>query len=122
MQNEVTVAVITLTGVVIVAIVGWLNNRHIKRTMKAAEEVSDAVNHTHKNGGKRIYDVVLELSQEVRELTAWREKWRDLDPDIRDGHSLSDKIDGLERNVHSLRTELRDHVEWEMRHPATDRK
>lgn len=129
MSNEVTVAVVGLVSAVVLAIIGLLTKQHAKAAQKAAEESSDAVNHRHLTGTPRLYDVMLDVSQKVDYLMRWREEWQGLPASISDGDGLANKLAKLDegqsdirQDVRALREELRQHVEWEMRHPATGRK
>jgi hypothetical protein len=128
MSNELAVATIGLISAVVLAVIGLLTKQHAKAAQKAAEDSSDAVNHRHLNGTPRLYDIVLDVSQKVDYLMRWREEWQSLPSNIADGDGLSHKLEKLEAgqdrirdDVNDLRAELRDHVEWEMKHPATGR-
>ena len=115
---ELIVAAVVGAIAIVIAAVARAEARALRRV---SNEVSDAVNHRHLTGTPRLYDLVLKLDEKVDELTAWREKWRGLDPSIRDGEHLSDKIDRIERDIAGLRVEIRQHVAWEEKNPATSR-
>jgi hypothetical protein len=115
---ELLVATVAGAIAIVIAAMAKMEARALRQV---SNEVSDAVNHRHVSGTPRLYDLVLKLDEKVSELAAWREKWRDLDPSIRDGEHLSEKIDRIERDISAIREKLNDHIEWEMRHPATQR-
>ena len=62
----IIVAAITIVPATIAAITGWSARRH-------AMEANDAVNHRHKTGTPRLYDLVLKNDKQMDELSAWKE-------------------------------------------------
>lgn len=127
-KELVETGVSVLVALVFLA-VAFAARREATKIRKTADEVSDAVNHRHLTGTPRLYDLSLELREEMRELraqvtilAAWREKWRHMDPSIADGEHLSEKLDDIGSRISRVEHKLDDHVAWEMSHPATERK
>jgi hypothetical protein len=129
LQNDIAVAALGFLGLVIVAIIGWLTKAHAKAAQSAAEDINDAVNHRHVHGRPRIADEVADIGERVRALDAWRKRWDDLPPTLADGDGLAHAISKLQSSMNELhgevltaRRELKEHVEWEMKHPAETRR
>lgn len=97
--------------------------RH-RKTEKVLDEINDAVNHRHQrtdaNGDTppKLYDVVLENRERIKELSEWREGYKGSafgdSGDINDYLTRTDKrFDRLEENVqgvHECISELKDRI------------
>ena len=58
---SIVASVMTFLGMVITTVFSY-------RTKKGIGEVNDSVNHVHKSGGKRLYDLALENHARVNEV------------------------------------------------------
>lgn len=86
MSEDVSVALITLVGVVFTAVLGLVAATRSKRAAKNARETNRAVNMVGE-GEPRLYDMVKETNSQVHQI----------------------RVD-----VTSLRDDLTDHVHWEL--------
>lgn len=76
---EITVALITglcsLFGVIVTAILSYINNIRSKNSKKIIDEINDAVNRRHEKRGPsapKLYDLIWENHQKADELIQWK--------------------------------------------------
>lgn len=60
MSDAVIVALVTLAGVTVTAVFGYLGARYSRKAARSAESVNDAVNH-RLDGEPRLLDIVKEI-------------------------------------------------------------
>lgn len=95
----VIAAGIAATASTVSAVVAHGATRWTRRNAKAIDEVNDAVNHRHRNGegSPRLYDAMLTVMDDLREMRTWRDRWDNLPADIADSDGLVARFDAINR-------------------------
>lgn len=104
-SDVVLVAIITLIGVIITAIFGYMTTVITTRTSKEVAEINDAVNHRHEKEGPplKLYDVVMQNHFMAKELIEWKNTYKT--SPIADGEKASDYFEEIEERVQTLEHE-----------------
>jgi hypothetical protein len=78
-------------------IISTRNHRTAKAAGQAIDEVNDAVNHRHRTGegSPRLYDAMLTVMDDLREMRTWRDRWDNLPADIADSGGLAARFDAI---------------------------
>lgn len=113
----VILALISLAGIVVSAWFGYMAQKHAKEGAKQASEVNEAVNH-RKPGQDRLFDMVAEMREDVKDLTEWKEKWDNIPSKLKNPQEivtsfaiLEDRIATVGERVDKNAVDIRHHID-----------
>jgi hypothetical protein len=95
----VLVAFLAFCGTFVTGVFAFLGARHAKEGMKQATQANDAVNHAHVNGQDRLFDMVVETREQVREVNAWKERWDGLPEQLSSATALTTHFEVIEDRI-----------------------
>lgn len=95
------VAVALITAMVAPTWMTWFQSR---RNAKNLSEVNDAVNHRHQrgDGSPRMYDAVLGLAEDMRDVKEWQMQWMALPPELSDPVHVVARFERIDDSLASL--------------------
>ena len=106
------VGVVAVLGTVIATFgIAIRNGGYSKTAAKAATEANKAVNNVGP-GEHRLYDLIDQIAQKQAEFDV---RWGNLPAGLDNSVSLAETIHDIHRTIHSMQTDLRNHIDRENR-------
>jgi hypothetical protein len=75
-----------------------------RRNAKNLLDVNDAVNHRHQrgDGSPRMYDAILGLVEDMRDMKAWQAQWASLPPELSDAAHVVRRFERIDESLASI--------------------
>jgi len=103
-------SILTLIGVCITAMFGYLGHRQAKANNLEVKEINNAVNHKAPDQ-LRLFDMVAETHAKMHDLAAFQARWEDLPPGLSTASEVVSHLSVLGDRIHETSHQLNNRLD-----------